>query len=289
MERIVVCGSGGMLGTDLVSTLSLKPGFSVVPMPHSQLDITDREAIRRVLDAQEPTAIVNAAAFTDVDGAENRRDEAFRLNALGVRELADYCNDRAIRLVHFSTDQVFDGKGNHPRTEEESPNPLNHYAATKLEGERWALRASQSVVLRVQWLYGLRKDRFSILKEKETFSPFSDQIGCPTWTERIADTVGMMIDRKAEGLFHFAHDDYASWAEVFQFVKEHWHLPVKMQPRSTKDAALPAARPLFSAMSNEKLKRFLNRESLGSWKTALAEFLDRKQPSQPGLERPETK
>jgi len=269
-QRILIAGAQGMLGSDLMSTFS----GQAVGLGRAELDVTDEDSVARAFEKHQPTVVINAAAYTNVDGAESERDTAWRGNVLAPQWLARYCAKSGAQLIHFSTDQVFDGKKGTPYLETDATHPLNVYATTKLEGEMAALEYPNALVLRVQWLYGRRKDRFTILKDKALFTPFADQYGAPTWTAHLSEVVAKLVDAKAQGLFHFAYDDYASWAEVFAFVKEYMGYSVELQPRPTSEVKLPAARPLFSVMSNRKLCAALGIEKLGSWKTKLAEFLD---------------
>jgi dTDP-4-dehydrorhamnose reductase len=270
---VVIAGAGGMLGWDLARAFSDVVGAEKVhPLSRGELNISDRESVKNALDRFRPSVVLNAAAYTQVDRAEADRDAAHLANAVGPAVLAAECAARGIFLVHYSTDQVFDGSLNRPHREGDPVNPLNWYARTKYEGETEVLRHAGTLALRVQWLYGQRKDRFSPLKTKETFSPFSDQFGSPTWTREIATITAELLSSKATGLFHLSYDDYASWTEIFQFVKERWNLSLSLQPQSTAALNLPAKRPLFSVLSNEKISRTLGRP-MGSWKTPLADFL----------------
>lgn len=272
--KVLITGANGMLGSDLVELFSnrLSPSL-VVPKDRNQLDISRWQSVGAVFREVEPTVVINAAAYTNVDGAEKERELAYAVNVTGVANLVEWCQEYGAKLIHFSTDQVFDGATQTPRTEEELPKPLNYYAETKWLGEKEALRYPQSLVLRVQWLYGKKKDRFSPLKEKTLFTPFADQYGAPMPTAVIAQTVYELLEKNVSGLYHLSYDDYASWAEVFQFVKEYWKLNLTLEPKLTAQMNLPAKRPLFSVLSNEKLCRALGRPNFGSWKTALESFL----------------
>jgi dTDP-4-dehydrorhamnose reductase len=268
-QRVLIAGGNGMLAWDLARVFD-----SPIVLARAELDITSESSILAALEKYRPTVVLNCAAYTNVDGAETEREAAEAINARGPALLAKACRSASAKLVHFSTDQVFNGKGERPRSEDETPDPINHYAATKLRGEDAVLAEGESLVLRVQWLYGERKDRFSPLRTKAEFSPFADQFGAPTWTRKLAEGVSELVDKQAVGLFHFSYDDYASWAEVFEFVKQQWHLEnLKLQPKQTSAIKLPAKRPLFSVLDNSKLKRTLGVTSMGSWKTPLKEFL----------------
>jgi dTDP-4-dehydrorhamnose reductase len=265
-----------MLGWELDRLFREKLGDPYVfSVDREEMDITNPASVMAVLKKWGPNVVINAAAYTNVDGAESERELAYAVNVTGTKNLVDACRTLGCRFVHFSTDQVFDGESKEPRTETEIPKPLNYYAQTKLEGEQYALAYPNSLVLRVQWLYGKRKDRFTPLKDKKEFSPFLDQIGCPTWTKDLAEVVVSLLINEARGLYHFAYDDYASWAEVFSYVKEKWNLSqLELKPRETAELNLPANRPRFSVLSNKKLCKTLGKESLGSWKDSLGHFLD---------------
>ncbi len=267
-QRVLITGGSGMLAWDLARVFE-----SPVVLNRTELDITSESSILGSLEKYRPAVVLNTAAYTSVDGAETEREATEAINARGPALLARACRSANAQLVHFSTDQVFNGKVDRPRTEEDPTDPINHYAVTKLRGEQAVLGETGSLVLRVQWLYGQRKDRFSPLRSKTEFSPFADQFGAPTWTRKLAEGVQALLEKKASGLFHFSYDDYASWAQVFEFVKQEWKLDLKLSPKQTAEMKLPAKRPLFSVLDNTKLKQTLGVSSMGSWKAPLQEFL----------------
>ncbi len=272
----VITGGQGMLAGDLAEVFGRKFPGQVLAPSRSELDITSEASLRSLFSSHRPTFLLNAAAYTNVDGAEAEKNQADRVNALGPAMLTELCREFGCRLVHFSTDQVFDGTANVPYLETDTPNPSNAYAASKLRGETAVLAVPQNLVLRVQWLYGERKDRFSPLRQKAEFSPFSDQRGSPTWTLKLAETVLALAEKDSAGLFHFSYDDYGSWEEVFRFVCDQWNLKTMLTPRKTSELNLPANRPLFSVLSNQKLVKELGLSGLGSWKQPLGEFLKRR-------------
>lgn len=276
---ILVTGAGGMLGWEWVRALDrLGAGSRVVALGRAELDVTQEASVRQAFERHSPALVIHCAAYTNVDKAESEREAAHLANAVAPGLVARACRANGAKLVHFSTDQVFDGSGQIPRTETDTPRPLNHYGSTKLAGERAALEAPGALVLRVQWLYGERKDRFTILRGKALFTPFADQMGAPTWTRDVVEGTLALLGKKAEGIFHLTHDNHASWGQVFQRVKEKLNLPVKLEPKKTADFSLPAARPLFSVLSNRKLCRTLGVEAVGTWEEALDEFLDVMEP-----------
>ena len=273
LPTVLLVGASGMLGTDLFKALGPVTTWKLITLKRDKLDITNASQTKKVIEDLKPAVVINSAAYTDVDGAEREKEKAFAVNVQGPRNLIAGCATVGAKLVHFSTDQVFDGTGQKPWTEESTPNPLNYYAETKLMGEKPVLEDEEGLVIRVQWLYGQKKDRFTPLKQKEIFTPFSDQYGSPTWTRNVADTVRDLIRRDASGLFHFAYDDFASWADVFSFVRTELNLKVKLEPKRTEEMKLPARRPKFSVLSNQKLVNCLGLKGMGSWRGPLREFL----------------
>ncbi len=271
---VLVTGSGGMLGWDLVRALRVELGLErVIAADRDIIDITSNVAIGKALRHYHPSIVLNAAAFTDVDGAEKDKKTAMLVNGTAVSYLTRACQEIGAKLIQFGTDQVFDGKGNSPRSEEDEPKPVNYYAETKLAGDKAALSDARSLVIRAQWLYGEKKDRFSVLRNRDVFTPFSDQYGAPTWTKHLSDVVVELIRRNANGLYHFSYDDYSSWADVYAFIKKEWKLSVKLEPVKTDEKRLPARRPLFSVMTNRKLVAALGRDGMGSWQEPLKKFL----------------
>src|SRR3989338_8017722 len=208
-DRVVITGSQGMLGSDIQLEFEKQfgPG-AVFGFTRQALDITSQSQIDQMFAGVKPTLVINAAAYTNVDAAETDRDAAFEVNARGPSLLAGACRRIGAKLVHFSTDQVFNGESKRPWLESDKPEPLNYYATTKLAGERAVLGVSDAVVLRVQWLYGYKKERFTQLKTQKVFSPFSDQCGAPTWTRDVVHRLPRLCEHS--GLFHFAYYDHSS-------------------------------------------------------------------------------
>ena len=262
-----------MLGSDVLTECVKVFGHdSVIGYSHEELDITSKQSIRFAFNSSQPQFVINCAAYTNVDSAEIYRNEAHEINVLGAENLAHMCRESDAKLIHFSTDQVFDGMSNRPWIETDKPNPLNYYAQTKWEGEMRVMSQGDHIIIRVQWLYGQKKERFTQLKGKKIFTPFSDQRGAPTWTRNIAQVIPKLLG--SQGIFHFAYDDSASWTDVYQYVKETMGYSVTLEPKKTEEAKLPATRPLYCVMSNGKLKKELKVSTLGSWRVALAEFLE---------------
>lgn len=278
---ILITGSQGMLGFEFVQYYKKHfPETGVLETYSRTLDITDKLAVDSFLKKYQPEWIINAAAYTEVDKAEIERERAFQINVEGPRNLSKTASEIGAKLIHFSTDYVFNGEGEKPWTETDPPQPVkpNWYAETKLLGEESVLEGPKNLVFRVQWLYGQKKERFSALKQKEVFTPFIDQFGAPTWTLDIVKTVSAVMSKGGSGLFHLAYDDYGSWLEVYEFVKEYWKLPVRLLPKKSIEVSLPARRPLNGRLSNQKIKKLLGVSSLGTWRESLGTFLKQVSP-----------
>jgi dTDP-4-dehydrorhamnose reductase len=252
----------------------------VIATSRSELDITEKNQVDSFLAKVKPKWVINTAAYTQVDLAEKEREKALAINFTGPKFLMEASKREGAKLVHFSTDYVFSGEGSRPWSENDIPAPLepNWYAKTKLLGEEAVLSEKENLVCRVQWLYGSKRNRFSSLKDKNKFTPFSDQFGAPTWTKDIVGWVLALLQKDATGVFHLAYDDYASWFEVYEFVKKKWELSVELIPSLSQDVSLSAKRPLNGRLCNRKLADFLELKSVGSWKDSLTRFLEMAKP-----------
>ena len=218
--KVLVTGADGQVGTEMVRLAD--DGFRVVGLTRRNLDITRRDAVARCLDQHEPDLLVNCAAYTAVDQAEDEPDLAYRVNADAVGWLGEACNARGVGVVHFSTDYVFDGAKDGPYTEDDTPNPLNVYGASKLEGEN-RLRAAtdRHLILRVSWVFGRIGRSFvdtilRLARERDELMVVDDQIGTPSPADAIAGTVRSIAEHPpglegAWGTYHFSTVPAVSW------------------------------------------------------------------------------
>lgn len=273
---ILITGARGMLGSDIAEVLrsQISPE-EVIETDYLELNILDSKTLDQKVSQLKPYWIINTAAYTDVDKAEAERDLAFQINVEGPRNLTAVAKKVGARLVHFSTDYVFSGEGERPWMETDEPHPIspNWYAETKWQGDQAVMSEARNLILRVQWLYGRKRERFSLLRSKEVFTPFVDQFGAPTWTVDIAKTLAQLLRKEASGLFHYAYDDFTNWFEVYDLVKKEWNLKTELIPKKSAEVKLPAKRPLNGRLSNQKIKDFLGLKSLGSWRDSLTKFL----------------
>jgi dTDP-4-dehydrorhamnose reductase len=278
---ILLAGAGGQLGRDLQPALR---GAQLHPFDHRQLDIVDARAVDAAVDRVHPDWIINAAAFNDVDGAEQAPDQAFAVNAAGAGNLAKAAARVGAAILHISTDYVFDGSKGSPYTEEDRPNPLSVYGRSKYEGEQRVLASGASAcVVRTAWLYGWQGKNFvkAILAAAERGGPLrvvADQVGSPTATrdlaEAIAGLTGAPITEPIpEGLFHVVN---AGACTRFEFARAILGGRVEVQPITTAQAGRVAPRPAYSALTSVRWPA-TGLPALSGWQVALERFLGEKQ------------
>jgi dTDP-4-dehydrorhamnose reductase len=279
--KLAVIGANGQLGTDLQEVLSAE--HDVTALNHADIEITDVNSVKTVLSSVKPDIVLNTAAYHIVPEAEKLPDKAFRINGTGTLNLAGVCQDLGIRLVHYSTDYVFDGKKQKPYTEDDCPNPLNVYANTKLSGEYFALNYSdKSYVIRVSGIYGKVPCRakggnfittmIKLAKEKPEVRVVNDEILTPTPTYHIAKNTAALIETDAFGLYHMSCEGECSWYEFARVIWETLQLETPLYPASVNDFPLVVKRPFFSVLENQNLNK-LRINQMPDWNVALKEFL----------------
>ncbi len=275
-KSIAILGGRGMLGSDLAPALAAA-GHQVHAWDLPECDITRTAQMEKALDGAE--IVVNCAAFTNVDGAEDHPESAEAVNARAVAHLAAAARRRNMLVVHISTDFVFDGQGTRPWREDDPPRPLSVYGRTKIAGEQ-ALRQSgcQYLTMRVQWSYGGHGANFiaKILERARAGAPLKivdDQVGAPTWTRDMSRAIVQLLDRQCTGLYHFANAGYSSRFDVARFVMDHCKLPNPLIPCRTGEFPARAARPLNSRFELSRIQAVLD-YPIRSWQEALAEYLD---------------
>jgi len=251
---ILVVGANGMLGHDLMNLL---PG-DIRGVDIGDIDITSVESVSRVLLTLKPAVIINAAAYTDVDGCETNRDVAMGVNGEGVGNLAAIAGEIGACLVQISTDYIFDGSKGSPYLEDDPAGPLSVYGESKLAGELNAARIADHLIVRTQWLYGAHGKNFveTMLRlggEKDEIAVVDDQIGSPTWTVDLCLAIGALLEKGCRGTYHAANGGYCSWNEFATAIFADAGLNVKVNPLSTIELGRPAPRPLYSTLNCGKL------------------------------------
>jgi dTDP-4-dehydrorhamnose reductase len=275
----VIFGARGTLGQALVEVLPGR-GYSIsAALSSAECDISDAAAVRAVVERIQPHLIFNAAAFTDVDGAEVTPDRAFAVNALGAENLARAARASHATLVHYSTDFVFDGESERPYDEFDPPSPQSLYARSKLAGERLTAAATQRLfTLRVGCLYGRGGRNFPStilrrLQAGETVRADRDRRGSPTWVREVAAASADLVRTHHYGLYHCTSQGETSWADFARFIADRLKLPAERTlALPTSALSMKAPRPRRAILDNRML-RLRGLDSLSTWQDAAIAFL----------------
>ena len=305
--KIVVVGAGGRLGAALIR--EFRPKYDVVGFDHAQLDLSNLKGLREKVGATTFDVLINAAAFTNVDACETQRDRAFRINAEAPAVLAEICSEKDAKLIHFSTDYIFDGDKRSPYTEEDQANPISAYGESKLAGEKNVLAAGdEHLVVRVSWVFGPDRPSFvdAMIKraqQDEKVDAIADKFSTPTYTQDIAEMLVRVLDdwsRRASasnglgagrlhGILHFANAGKCSWQEYAQ-----WALDccrdagvslkgttvgalklsemTRLRQGSGGQAPWIARRPVYSVLSTAKYTE-LTSTPARTWREAVADYI----------------
>ncbi len=270
---ILVVGANGMLGRDLMTVLE----GDVRGLDLPDIDITSLESTLRVVRTLKPRVIVNAAAYTDVDGCEANRELAMQVNGEGVAHLSMASREIGALLVHVSTDYVFDGGKGSPYEEDDPTGPVSVYGESKLAGEMNAPFAGEYLIVRTQWLYGIHGKNFvetmlRLAGEKTELSVVDDQIGSPTWSLDLARAIKALIDKGCRGIYHAANSGFCSWNEFARAIFEETGTKIAVNSMTTAELNRPARRPLYSTLECGKLVRDTGFQPQ-PWREALRGYL----------------
>ena len=274
MTRVLVLGANGMLGHDLVGRLS---NHEICGMGRSELDITDASAVDEAVAGRE--VVINAAAYTAVDAAEDDEDLAYAVNADGPRNIASACRHHNARLIHVSTDYIFDGSERTPYRETSLGNPRTVYGASKYKGESAVLEewSSQSIILRTSWLYGIHGQSFprTILRagrELDLLEVVDDQTGQPTWTRDVVDMIDRLISRDIKrGIFHGTNSGSTTWHGFASAIFEMAGWDTSRVRKTSSDAYVRRAlRPAYSVLGHDNWNSH-ELPTPRNWREALAD------------------
>lgn len=282
--NILLTGSRGQVGWELKRTLACLG--NVVAVDSTEMDLTDPDAIRRVVSDVAPRIIVNPAAHTAVDKAESESDLAYAINAIAPGILGEEAQRVGALVVHYSTDYVFDGSGTTPWKEDDANGPLNVYGASKLAGEQ-ALAAAcpRHLIFRTSWVYGSRGANFlltmrRLMQERPELKIVADQIGAPTWSRMLAEATALILAQTVSpargadrpepwGVYHMTNAGETSWHGFAEAIQVLTGSQARLLPIPCSDYPTPARRPLNSRLNNDKLERIFG-VRLPDWRHALA-------------------
>jgi dTDP-4-dehydrorhamnose reductase len=281
--KIAIVGASGRLGAALVR--EYQRDYEVTSYDRRQLDLGQLDRVRSALAATKFELLINCAAVTNVDYCESHREEAFVVNAEAPRLLAQIANEKSAKLIHFSTDYVFDGKKNAPYTEEDTASPLSVYGESKLEGERRVLEvSSQHLVVRLSWVFGPDKPSFidqiiQRARENEAVTAVADKFSSPSYAIDVASWLRLAIDKNANGLLHLANNGGCSWQEWAQYaidVCRNLGVPLKAERVGGVSLAdmknFAAQRPVYTVLSTSKFAALTGVEPR-HWREAVAEYI----------------
>ncbi|MEI8355377.1 MAG: dTDP-4-dehydrorhamnose reductase [Deltaproteobacteria bacterium] len=271
---ILVAGASGMLGGELLAIYN----GTTRGVCRKEMEITSFASVQKVLLTLKPAVVINAIAFTDVDGCESRQEQAFMVNGEGVRHLAELTGEIGAKLVQISSDYVFDGTKGSPYLEEDPVNPLSIYGRSKLTGEENARLNPDHLIIRTQWLYGLNGRNFvetmlSLANEKNELNIVNDQTGSPTWTADLVQAIRRLIEKDCRGTYHAVNSGYCTWFDFAGAIFAEQGIKMGLRPITSEELARPAARPLFSVLDCSKLLRDTGL-NMDGWRNTLKKYLN---------------
>jgi dTDP-4-dehydrorhamnose reductase len=276
--KILLLGHKGMLGSDLL--LKLNMGHEVAGLDKEEIDIVSASECKAAVKDIEPEIVINAAAYTNVDGCETAKDECFAVNAEAVKNIAEACHDKNILIIHFSTDYVFDGTSKQPYKEDHQCNPVNTYGASKMAGERYLRSLSENYILiRTAWLYGVKGRNFvqTILEKVKTTKKLTvvdDQVGSPTYTKDLAAAVDLLIEQNAKGIFHITNRGSCSWYQfAVKILQESGLEDVDVVPIKSDQLQRLAMRPSYSVLNMQKFIQTTGK-TMQPWQLGLQDYLE---------------
>jgi dTDP-4-dehydrorhamnose reductase len=268
---IYITGANGQLGQEFKKTAL---GKSATFLDRSQLDLSNLSQVESFLKNNKISTLINTAAYTQVDKAEVESDLALKVNAEAPALMARYASEKKFKLVHYSTDYVFNGENFKPYTESDLTNPINFYGSTKLQAEIEILKVCpEALILRTSWVYSaLGKNFFNTMirlaNERSELKVVFDQIGSPTSTIDLADVTLKSLDQNLVGIFHFSNEGIASWYDFAIEILRGKNLKTPVYPIHTSEFPTPAKRPYYSVLDKAKIKSALNL-AMPHWKESL--------------------
>lgn len=275
--KILITGSNGMLGHDLIEVL--KDKHELLLTTSKTLDITDGDSVMDFIVKSNPDIVINSAAYTDVDGCESNPDLAYNVNGEGVKNLALACREVDCPLVHISTDYVFNGQNDRPWVEDDEIGPISIYGKSKLEGEEHIKEILEKYfIVRTAWLYGVNGRNFprTMLELAQNHSEITvvyDEVGTPTYTPDLAKGISELIETDYYGTYHLTNSGSCSWCEFARYIFDVADVDVNVIPVTASEFARPAPRPSYSVLENRNWVEN-GFEPLRNYKEAIKEYIE---------------
>jgi len=284
--RVLITGADGQLGTDLCQTLR---GVDIIPLTIADIDITDIGSVKNALGEHQPDVVINTAAYVRVDECETNKDEAYRVNALGARNVAVVAEGQGVKLVHFSTDYIFGGEKEQrsiPYTEFDTPVPANAYGSSKLAGEDFVRHlCRRHFIVRASGLFGVAgasgkggnfvETMLRLASERDELRVVNDQVFSPTSTRDLAGKIAQLLPTEYYGIFHITNRGVCSWYEFAREIVRLGGLNARVIPVTSAEYPTPACRPGFSVLDNYHL-RLLGLDDMRPWQEALKDYMKQK-------------
>jgi dTDP-4-dehydrorhamnose reductase len=270
MKKILITGANGQLGSELRVLSSGMPGTAFHFTDYDSLDVTDHVAVGHFMDSLKPDFVVHCAAYTAVDKAEQDQEACFRLNALAPGIISEACRRISAKMIHISTDYVFDGTSSVPYAENHPTNPQGVYGLSKREGELACMKNQETVIIRTSWLYSsfghnFVKTMMRLGRERDQLNVVFDQIGSPTYAGDLAEAILLVISqaipdsgRWIPGIYHFSDEGVCSWYDFALAILDKSGIHCRVNPVESKDFITLAKRPAYSVLNKYKIKTTYN-------------------------------
>jgi dTDP-4-dehydrorhamnose reductase len=275
--KVVVTGIKGQLGYDLVKQLTAR-NHQVYGIDRNDLDITDEKAVKAYFEEVKPDALLHCAAYTNVDAAEEDKETAYNVNALGPKYLAQAASKVGAKMVYVSTDYVFDGTAAEPYEVDHPTHPLGVYGETKFAGEEFVKEyLDRYFIVRTAWVFGINGNNFvktmlRLAEDRDELGVVHDQVGSPTYTVDLARFMIDLVESDKYGVYHATNEGVCSWYEFAVEIFNQRGVNVKVNPLTSEQFPRPAARPKYSVLSKKKIIE-QGFTPLPNWKKALSAFL----------------
>ncbi len=275
--KFFITGVNGQLGYDVKREL-LERGYTDILAPtRVDLDITNEDAVKKMIREYRPSVIFHCAAYTAVDKAEEEQEKCYQVNVLGTKYLTEAAKEMDAKIIYISTDYVFDGTKEGLYQIEDKVNPVNYYGKTKYLGENFIREYDNHIIVRISWVFGVNGKNFirtmlNLAESHKELNVVCDQIGSPTYTKDLAGLLVNMFLSNVKGLYHVTNEGYCSWYEFAEFIFKESRKKVKVHPILTKDYKTIAKRPLNSKLSKESLDD-IGMKRLPEWQDAVKRYI----------------